>query len=404
MGFERSILPAAAVVIALAFVSGTPVLGKEISGSRSYAGEVVVPQGETWKVLPGAALRFRGGKWVVRGKLLIEGTASRPVRVVGDDAFEGIDLRGEKGSAFSDVILSGGTRGVQLTNAEAVFRNVRWERNGIGLEVGQYAKAAVDNCAFESPSRVGILVKRGGAAVIGGCRFTGAGRAGISVYGAKDVVVRACRFESNAVGIQAAMSGAVASVTDCLFRGNETGILVERMARPKIDGCDFSGNRVGLLFSRRAEGTVSGSRIAENGDGVVVELSSYPVFRGNRFRGNREAAVRLRHQSSQWEEEWGDAGRDSPEGAPFGAGPGGRKDFRPGGEGTASLLPGGAPGAPPGKRGDLNGTVDFRGNDWGDLAAEVEKGGAVAAIHDGRREPEFEYKGKRYRMDRVLLK
>lgn len=402
-GFGRGFPTAAAVVLALSFLAPSPALGKEISGSRSYSGEVVIPQGETWKVLPGAALRFRGGKWVVRGKLLIEGSASRPVRIVGDDVFEGIDLRGENGSSFREVVLSGGTRGVRMTNAGAVFRNVRWEKNGIGLEVGQYAKAAVDNCVFESPSRVGILVKRGGAAVIAGCRFTGAGKAGISVYGAKDVTVRECRFESNAVGLQAAMSGAVASVGDCVFRGNETGILAERMARPKIDGCDFSENRVGLLFSRRAEGTVSGSRIAENGDGVVVEFSSYPVFRGNRFRANRDTAVRLRHQSSQWEEEWGDAGRDSPEGAPFGAGRDGRKDFRPGGAGAA-LPQAGVPGTPPGKKGNLTGTVDFRGNDWGELAVEVEKGRAVVAIHDGRGEPEFEYKGKRYRMDRVLLK
>ena len=30
--------------------------------------------------------------------------------------------------------------------------------------------------------------------------------------------------------------------------------------------------------------------------------------------------------------------------------------------------------------------------------------GAKGNIHDGRAEPEFEYKGKRYRMDRVLVK
>lgn len=339
----------------------------------------------------------------MRGKLLIEGTTSRPVRVSGDETYEGIDLRGEKGSAFSDVILAGGSRGALLTNAEAVFRNVRWEKNAIGLEVGQYAKAAVDNCVFESPSRVGILVKRGGAASIGGCRFTGARKAGISVYGAKDVTVGACRFESNAVGLQAAMSGTVVSVGECVFRGNDTGVLAERMAQPKVADCDFSGNRVGLLFSRRAEGTVSGSRIAENDDGVVVELSSYPVFHGNRFRANRAAAVRLRHQSSQWEEEWGDSGRDSPEGAPFGVAPEGRREFRSGFEG-APPSQGGVPGAPPRKKGNLAGIVDFRGNDWGELGAEVEKGEGTAGIHDGRREPEFEYRGKRYRMDRVLLK
>lgn len=388
-GIGRGILPVAAVALVLSVVAPSPACGKEISGTRSFTGEIVVPQGETWKVLPGAVLRFRGGRWVVHGRVLVEGTVSRPIRIVGDDAFDGIDLRGGNGSVFREAVLSGGRRGVQLTNAEAVFRNVRWEKGGIGLEVGRYAKAVVDNCAFDSPSRVGILVKRGGAAEIAGSRFSGAGKAGVSVYGADKVTVRNSRFETNEAGLQAAMSGAVVSVAESVFRGNGTGIFAERMARPGVDGCDFSGNRVGLLFSRRAEGTVSGSRIAENDDGVVVEFSSYPVFRGNRFRANRGAAVRLRYQSSQWEEEWGDAGRDAPEGAPFGSGPDGRKDFSPGARKVP--LPN-------------TGTVDFRGNDWGESAAEVEKGGAVAAIHDGRREPEFEYKGKRYRMDRVLLR
>jgi hypothetical protein len=43
-------------------------------------------------------------------------------------------------------------------------------------------------------------------------------------------------------------------------------------------------------------------------------------------------------------------------------------------------------------------------SDWGESAEEVEKGGNVAAIHDGHDEPTFEYKGESYRMDRVLLR
>src|SRR5512139_3069414 len=119
----RGVLAAAAPMLALALAAGSPALGKEISGNRSYTGEVVIPQGETWKVLPGSVLRFRGGRWIVRGKLLVEGTASRPVRIVGDDAFEGVDVRGENGSMFADAVLSGGSRGVLLTGAEASFRN-----------------------------------------------------------------------------------------------------------------------------------------------------------------------------------------------------------------------------------------------------------------------------------------
>jgi parallel beta-helix repeat protein len=402
--FGRCIALTLAVATALVFSAAAPALGSGISGDRTYSGEVVVPKGETWKILPGAVLRFRGGRWIVRGRLLVQGTSERPVRILGDEAFEGIDIRGESGSEVSGAIISGGRRGVQLTGASAVFRKVRWEKNGIGLEVGQYAKATLDDCAFDFPLRVGILVKRGGAADVAGCRFAGAGKAGLYVYGADEVSVRGCRFEANAAGLQVAMSGARVSAGDCLFRGNGTGILAERMAAPKVDGCDVEGNRIGMLFSRRAEGTVSGSRIAGNGDGVVVEYSSYPVFRGNRFRANRDAAVRLRNQSSQWEEEIGDAGRDSRGEVPFGGGADGRMDFRPGGEGPIPGRPAEGTGKPPGKKGNLTGTVDFRDNDWGELAEEIAKGGNVAAIHDGRDEPEFDYKGKRYRMDRVLLK
>jgi hypothetical protein len=52
----------------------------------------------------------------------------------------------------------------------------------------------------------------------------------------------------------------------------------------------------------------------------------------------------------------------------------------------------------------LTGTVDFRGNDWGELQPQVDRGGNVTGIHDGRDEPFFENKGKSYRMDTVLLK
>lgn len=388
--FGRGFALALAIGIAMGGSAATTALGSDISGDRTYSGEVVIPKGETWKILPGAVLRFRGGRLIVRGRLLVEGTGERPVRILGDEAFEGIDIRGGSGSEVSGAILSGGRRGVQLTGASAVFRKVRWEKNGIGLEVGQYAKATLDNCAFDSPLRVGILVKRGGTADVAGCRFAGAGKAGLYVYGADKVSVKGCRFEENAVGLQVAMSGARVSAGGCLFRGNGTGILAERMAAPGVDGCDFEGNKVALLFSRRAGGSVSGSRIAGNGDGVVVEYSSYPVFRDNRFRANLDAAVRLRNQSSQWEEEIGDAGRDSRGDAPFGVGREGRMDF--------------LPGKPAVKKRDLTGTIDFRDNDWGELAEEIAKGGNVSAIHDGRDEPEFDYKGKRYLMDRVLLK
>src|SRR5512139_3054804 len=100
----RGVLAAAAPMLALALAAGSPALGKEVSGNRSYTGEVVIPPGETWKVMPGSVLRFRGGRWIVRGKLVVEGTAFRPVRIVGDDAFEGIEIRGESGSVLAGFV------------------------------------------------------------------------------------------------------------------------------------------------------------------------------------------------------------------------------------------------------------------------------------------------------------
>lgn len=393
---------AAVAVMLVAFVAVGPASGREISGSRAFSGEVVVPKGETWKVLPGARVRFRGGRLLVRGTLVVEGTALQPATIEGDDAFEGVDLRGESGSRFARAVVSGGRRGVLLTNASAEFRDVVFRRNAVGIDVGQYARVRIAGCTFEGNSRVGLLVKRGGSADVSATRFSGAGKAGIYVYGADNVTIRECRFEKNTVGLQAGMAGARAHVSRSIFRGNGTGILAEKTARPAVDRCEVTGNETGMSFRRRAEGTVKGSRVEENGTGVLVEYSSYPIFRGNAFRGNREAAVRLRHQSAEWEGEATEADREDagPGGTPFGGGDAARSDFRPGNDGRTGASPAG----PPGNRAGLTGTVDFRENDWGELQPQVDRGGNVAGIHDGRDEPFFEYKGKRYRMDTVLLK
>jgi parallel beta-helix repeat protein len=383
-------------LLSAAFAPASAEAGsREISGERAFTGETVLPAGESWTVAPGAVLKFRGGRLVVRGRLLVEGSAERPVRILADASFEGVDFRGGDGSRIANALFSGGRRGVTVTGARVALRGVRFERGAIGLEIGQYGRAEVRDCVFDSHERAGILVKRGGALDVSGSRFSGARRSGIYVYGAGGVSVRGCRFEKNEAGLQASMYGASVTVADSVFAANGTGILVEKMAVPTVSGCELTGNKVGLRFSRRAEGAVSNCTIADNGDGVLVEYSSYPVFRGNRFRKNREYAVRLNHQSSQWEGEAGEEDRDAPggPGAPV-AGSGGRSDFRPGGEGASA-------GRPAAKKGKLDGTVDFRDNDWGD--GGVEKGGAGGkrAIRDAADEPFFDFKGKRYKMDRI---
>jgi len=352
---------------------------------------VEIPAGEVWRLRPGTRILFRGGRWIVRGTLAAVGTRAAPVRIEGDGAFEGIDFRGGAGSSLEETVLAGGRYGARVTNAEVSFRAVRFEGNGVGLSVEPYAAVRVEGCDFIGPRRAGVLVKRGGAARIAKSRFAGAGRAGVYAYGAWDVAVADSVFEGNAVGLHAASGGAQAAAERCTLRRNDTGVLVEKTAAVRIASCRIEENEAGLRFSRRAEGTVSDSRIAGNGEGVIVEYSSYPIFRRNVFRANRRHAVLLRWQSAEWEEALGDTDRDPGEGAPFAGPPRGRGDFRPD-------VPGGAPG-PPGRRKAVEGGVDFRGNDFGAPAA----GGRPPGIHDAAEEPFFEYRGRRYRMDRVLL-
>jgi len=375
-------------------LAALPASGREISRDERYHGDVVVPKGETWKVLPGVTIRFRQGILIVRGTLLVEGTAGRPVRIVGGDDFEGLDIRGEGGATISHAVIEGGRIGANVTGAAARFREVRWVKNGMGLVVNPYAAVTVEGCAFESPLRVGILVKRGGSARITASRFEGAGKTGIYVFGADNVVVRDCRFEENRAGIIVSMAGARPVIEGCEFRKNGTGLEAGKMADPEVRASRFEENRVGLLFSRRAAGKVTDSRVRGNVDGVVVEFSSYPVFRRNRFGDNSGMSVRLRNQSSEWEAERGGTDREIPDRySPFGTPPPGRTGFRPEGAG-------GGPGTLEG----LDGTVDFRENDWGDAAEGSSRGGNLPSIHDGMDEETFLYKGKQYRMDRVRLR
>ena len=309
-----SLTAAAAAFFSLTALLSLPAVAgaKEIGGERVFPGETVVPAGETWTVKPGSTLRFRGGKLVVRGTLLVEGSSERPVRIAFDASSDGIDLRGGDRNRIANAVFSGGRRAVTVTGAKVSLRDVRFEKGGVALTVGQYGKAEVRDCSFESPERAGILVNRGGTLDVSGSRFSGARKSGVYLYGAGGASVRNCRFERNEVGLQLSMYGASATVSECVFSGNGTGILAERMAAPAVSRCEATGNRTGFRFSRRAEGSVEGCRIEENGDGVLVEYSSYPVFRRNRFRRNRDYAARLSFQSSQWEGEAGEGDRDAP--------------------------------------------------------------------------------------------
>ena len=117
---------------------------------------------------------------------------------------------------------------------------------------------------------------------------------------------------------------------------------------------------------------------------IKLAFSSYPRITGNDFAGN-PLALRLEFQSSTWEREQGAAARAGEVAAigAFGSGQGGKTVTE------AERRPT-----------ELDGTIDARGNWWGDEGtAELIRIGAQgnpSFIHDGQDQPTFVEKGKSY--------
>jgi parallel beta-helix repeat protein len=175
------------------------------------------------------------------------------------------------------------------------------------------------------------------------------------------------------------------------FENNETAIEVDRAAQPELHGNLLRGNRTALSLQRRADPLVTGNRFADNQVAIKLAFSSYPRITGNDFTGN-PLALKLEFQSSAWEREQGAAARAGEVAAvgAFGSGQGAKTVTE------AERRPA-----------TLDGTVDARGNWWGEAGnLELARGGEQgnpSFIFDGRDQPTFVEKGRNYPLDTVVF-
>ncbi|GAB4178083.1 MAG: hypothetical protein Tsb0017_17690 [Geothermobacteraceae bacterium] len=351
-------------------------------GELSFSEPVEVPAGVTLRVEPGSRIRFQGSGLTVLGRV-----HAREAEFSGA-AWTGLVLRGVGvDSLLADCRVSGAATGVRVESGAPRLEGLTVENNRIGIELVRKTDATVSGCRLLRNSRVGLMLKDGATAGVVDCTFEANGRYGAYIYKSKPRRFAGNTFRDEKVALMLSHYGSDPVIEGNCLTGNDTGVMVDRAARPRLVGNEISGNRVGLHCYRRSDPQVAGNRIRDNEIGVLVAYSSYPVLHGNDLADNR-LAIRLEYQSIAWERQKGEAARrqESTRGA-FGSRP---RQTVGESERRAAVR---------------EGFIDARDNWWGDEATRrlVDLGadGNPDFIHDGRDQATFEEGGQNWPLDRV---
>lgn len=356
------------------------------SGKLNFREQVVVPAGVTLEIAPDTQVNFTAGGLEVAGRLVAE-----KVNLFGKQ-WDGVTLKGcDATTRLSALEISGARTALLVQGGSPLLDRIAVHDNEVGMELRGKSAATVSDCVFTGNRKVGLFVKDDSVAKVTGCRFVSNGKYGAYIYRARPAAFSGNRFNGNPVGLMIAYFGSDPKVEGNRFEDNETAIEVDRAAQPELRGNLLRGNRTGLFLQRRADPQVIGNRFADNQVAIKLAFSSYPHITGNDFTGN-PLALQLEFQSSTWEREQGAAARAgevATVGA-FGSGQGAKTVTE------AERKPG-----------TLDGTIDARGNWWGEAGnLELARGGEQGNptfIHDGRDQPTFLEKGKNYPLDTVVF-
>ncbi|PNU20542.1 hypothetical protein C2E25_06605 [Geothermobacter hydrogeniphilus] len=351
-------------------------------GAMTIREPVRVASGATLRIEPGARITFAGGGLTVSGRLI-----ARQCELSGKN-WSGIVLKGVGADTLlADCRISGAATGVLVESGEPRLEGLTLEGNRIGIELRRKSAATVTGCLLRDNSRVGLFVKDGTTAAVVNNRFEKNGRFGAYLYKAQPRRFTGNVFTGNPTGLMVSHYGSNPRLVENSLTGNGTAVLVDRAARPVLRRNDIRDNEIGVRCYRRSDPLLEKNRISGNRTGVSIAYSSYPRLRGNDLSGNGTALF-LEYQSAQWEREKGAAAREQEVSrSAFGGRP--RQEV-----GEAERRPR-----------KLDGTIDARGNWWGD-AATAELGrigddGNPSFIDDGRDRPNFEEGGRNWPLDRV---
>lgn len=354
------------------------------SGAQRLSETVQVAAGVTLEIAPGTRVHFAAGGLEVSGRLVAEQAH------FDGQGWEGVTLKGcDATTRLTQVSVRGARTGILVQGGAPQLAQLTLDGNDVGVELRGKTAATLRDSSFLGNHKVGLFVKDDSTASVSGCRFENQGKFGAYIYRATPQRFAGNHFTGNPVGLMIAYFGSDPLIEGNAFADNQTGIEVDRAARPELRGNRLTGNRVGIFLQRRADPLVAGNRFTANQVALKLAYSSYPRITGNDFAGNA-LALKLEFQSSTWEREQGATAREH-EVATLGA-------F--GGQGAKNVSESER------RPVAIDGTIDARGNWWGDAGnQELARQGAqgnLSFIHDGNDQPTFVEQGKSYPLDRVL--
>ncbi len=440
---QNPVLKLFLLLLLLLLLPATPAPGKEVrgavAGNERWEGEIVLQGPVT--VGPEAVLTISPGTRIrparpeagitVQGRMVVRGTAERPVVFAGVAGWTGIQLiEARAESSFELVRFEGaqtaisaiasafavrrcafrdcGTAVKLLREGVPVIEDCRFADNGIGIESEMKSTATIRRNRFSGHRQTAVHSSHGSSGLIEGNLFDknhqGIGliqkypgtisdntfrenRTGIFCNQTQSTPhIRNNRFEKNENAL-VNFSFAYPAVEHNRFLDNVTAIRNDQFGSPRVARNLFRGNGTALFNNRKSNPQVEKNRLERNETAIFCDFSSYPRVRDNNFQGNRMGVKLGLQQSADWEKRSGSKGIMAKMAAA---------------RNTQNPLLAQAPT-------EFTDLVDVSGNWWGTDTALMQRAGGdgnLAFFHDRLDQPEVTYEGygpEKYRLDRIVF-
>lgn len=278
----------------MAGVDGAVVLPE---GQHTLEGTIVVPQGVTLRIAPGADVRMTPkSSLVCYGPVQALGTPEKPIVV--DRAFMGRPwgsfavLRTSRAD-FAHCVFRGGTEAyangayfsgmVAVHYADASFRHCTFESASEGggddsLNV-KYGHAVIEHCSFAENGADAVdldLVTRDSR--IEDCRFTANANDGVDISGSRVDVVR-CTFTDHGDKSVSAGERSTLRVVDCVMQRSVQGVTAKDLSRVFVRGTRIEQCKTGVTaYQKKAifgGGTVVLKECALSGNTMDIGVQDY---------------------------------------------------------------------------------------------------------------------------------
>ncbi len=394
------------VVVLLLLMLPASSFSKELGGAISndvvisedivIKGGVTVEKGVTLTIDKGVNITFDNGSLEVRGAILALGTKDSYITFTGTKGGRkspnGVRIVNSKEtpSVLTYCKFQKLNTALSSVNSTVTVENSLFIDNQIAIDVKQRDETVIRSNLVKRSGKVGIFAKTDSRARIIDNKISDIRKFGIYIYRSGGVEVTGNDISKCGTGVMVGYVGSDPKITMNNIIANKTGVLIEKGANPVISSNSISMNDVGITITMRSDPQIRRNEITKNKKGIFVTFSSYPVITQNNIYGN-EYAVYLDLQSSQWEKAFGQSmKRGGQKRAPAQA-----MGAFSGAGGAEAVAPGDNPSE----------TVNAQGNYWGDdVASEMSSKGDesnITVIHDYYDANEFEYEGKKFKLDSV---